>query len=83
MTKEQILATVEPRTVKIILFKNSWGEQVGDGGTQALSEAYFTSGNILGGMVYYNTTVNPVYSPSAWQQFAIWFQTFFKFQTTP
>jgi hypothetical protein len=45
LTKEQILATVEPATVKLIQFYNSWGA-IGDNGKQYFSEEYINSGFI-------------------------------------
>jgi len=46
LTKEQILATVEPATVKLIQFYNSWGA-IGDNGKQYFSENYINSGFIF------------------------------------
>jgi hypothetical protein len=44
MTKEEILASNEPRTVKLIEILNSWGDKIGEGGHQWLSQEYFPSG---------------------------------------
>jgi peptidoglycan hydrolase-like protein with peptidoglycan-binding domain len=44
MTKEEILKSNYPRTVKIIGFKNSWGASCGDNGEQFITEEYFTTG---------------------------------------
>lgn len=46
MNKEQVLATVEPRSVKIIIGLQSMGENWGSKGLQAFDESYFTSGFI-------------------------------------
>ena len=45
LTKEQILATVEPATIKLIQFYNSWGA-IGDNGKQYFSNEYINSGFI-------------------------------------
>ena len=45
LTKEQILATAEPATVKLIQFYNSWGA-IGDNGKQYFSDEYINSGFI-------------------------------------
>lgn len=42
-TKQEILNTVEPRSVKLLGFKNSWGDSVGDNGVQWIGEDYFNS----------------------------------------
>lgn len=57
MTKEQILATVEPRTEKIIVFANSWGENIGCSGFQGLTQEYFTSGNVLDVQAFPQTVI--------------------------
>lgn len=51
-TKAEILATVEPKSVKMIGFINSWGPNVGHKGWQFLSEKYFTTGNVLSGWAH-------------------------------
>jgi len=40
MTKKQILASNEPRTIKLIEFINSWGKDVGEKGHQWIGEEY-------------------------------------------
>jgi hypothetical protein len=59
-TKEEILNTIEPRTVKVISFKNSWGKEVGEDGWQYIYEDYepylFTAWSMV-----YNTKNKPVY----------------------
>ncbi len=43
MTKAQILASNEPRTVKMFEIVNSWGKNVGEGGHQWISEDYLAT----------------------------------------
>ena len=47
-TKTEILNTIEPRSIKLIGVKNSWGNigNPDDYGTQWLGEDYFTTGHI-------------------------------------
>jgi hypothetical protein len=59
MTKEEILKSNNPRTVKLIEVVNSWGDKVGDSGYQYISEAYFTSGNCFEAWTCVYNTAKP------------------------
>lgn len=59
-TKAEILATVEPRSIKLLGILNSWGENVGVKGWQFLQEDYFTSGHVQQAYAHiYNLTPIP------------------------
>jgi len=67
MTKEQILSTVEPRSIKGIIALQSWGEEVGSKGLQFFSEEYFNSGHILDAFTLIpNTHIAPLPTNNSW-----------------
>lgn len=81
MTKEEILATVEPRSIKTIIFHNSWGNSVGSNGFQILTEDHFTAGCIKECGVIYDTAAYQ-HSPSAIAKPLSWIQIFLSWFTS-
>jgi hypothetical protein len=88
MTKEQILNTVEPRSVKLLGALQSWGETamkggvvypIGDKGVQYFGNEWFTSKNIVDAFTWiHDSVVVPIPTPIAkqtiWQALALWFR---------
>jgi len=68
-TKEQVLATVEPRTEKLIIFNNSWGDQIGCSGQQALTEDYINSGYIIDAFTFRPKSIGSAKSGWLWNIF--------------
>lgn len=65
-TKQQILNTIEPRSVKLIGVFNSWGSSTGDSGVQWLSEDYIKQSRDA--MTVYDTQNDVLNQKNAWYQ---------------